>query len=436
MWTPEPGIPPGPRGYPIVGALPALRRDALRFLTDVTQTYGDVVRLGKMGKHGVFFVSHPEDIKQVCAGRAYTKGLNRGTLDLLGRDAMALLDGDAWVVRRRLLQPVFRGKQLAAYLPLMQEVLLRTFQRWDRTIGNGAIIDVQQEMMRLSLDIIARTLFSTDIDVDDPSLRRAVSEVLHYIGARMWSPINLPASIPTPSNRRFLAARAVIDATLYRIIAARRASNTDHDDILGRILTARDEGTGAQLTDSQVHDELMSFFIAGHETTATLLTWIWYVHAQNPDPRWGTDDEYTYRAIQETLRLYPPGWAIGRRCVQEDILGGYSIAPQSMIMVSPYITHRRADLWPEPHRFDPNRFLPAYTETRHRFAYLPFGAGPFACIANTFAMQQAHLIVIQMLQRYVLRLLPHQQVTPHPSFALRPRRPMMMALQRRSAASP
>ena len=440
---------PGPRGYPFIGGLWDLRQDPLRFLLDVTREYGDVVRLGQLGKRPMFLVSHPDSVKHVFNSRNFLKGMNLEVMRLLGNDNLAMISGDPWRPRRRLLQPLFKPKDILTFLPTMCHATDAMLARWDGVYRRGDLLDIPKEMMRLTLDIITETMFSTSIDSGDTELGDAISEVLDYIGQSLWW-IPIPMAVPTPANRRFMRARNVINRVVYGIIDQRRRSGApSKDDMLGRILAARDEESGLVLTNKQVHDEVLSFFIAGHETTAAALAWTFYLLSRYPQARRGMTEEarrvlqsghpgpnaasqlcYTRQVIDESMRLYPPGWAQSRSPIEDDEIAGCHIPAGSIVMISSYVTHRRPDFWPNPDGFDPERFAPEHAQTRHRYAHYPFGGGPYTCIANGFAVLEAQVALSMVAQRYRVDLLPGQNIEPYPAFTLRPMRGMTAALQR------
>ena len=439
---------PGPRGVPFIGALWDLRQDPLRFLLDVTREYGDVVRLGQLGKREMFLVSHPEAVKYVFNSRNFLKGMNLEVMRLLGNDNLAMISGDAWRPRRRLLQPLFRPKDILGFLPTMCSATESMLDRWDGVYRRGDLLDIPKEMMRLTLDIITETMFSTSIDSGDTELGDAISEVLDYIGQSLWW-IPIPMAVPTPANRRFMRARNVINRVVYSIIEQRRRSGLQNDDMLSRILAARDEETGQGLTDKQVHDEVLSFFIAGHETTAAALAWTFYLLSRYPQARRTLSAEahtvlqggrpgadagaklvYTRQVIDESMRLYPPGWAQSRSPTEDDEVNGCRIPAGSIVMISSYVTHRRPDIWPNPDGFDPQRFAPENAQAHHRYAHFPFGGGPYTCIANGFAVLEAQVALSMVAQRYQVDLLPGQNIEPYPAFTLRPMHGMTAALQR------
>jgi cytochrome P450 len=260
--------------------------------------------------------------------------------------------------------------------------------------------------------------------------------------------LSLPERVPTPRNRRFNRARAELDAFVYEMIRSRRADHGGGMDLLSLLLGAVDDETGEGFSEEQVRDEVMTIIAAGHETTANALSWAWYLLAHHPEARErlqeelagvlggrlpALDDlprlEYTRMVVEETLRLYPPAWVIGRRAVEADVLGGYRVEKGATVFVSPYLTQRRADLWPEPQRFRPERFSAAASAARQRYAYFPFGGGPHLCVGNEFAMMEAQLILATVAPAYRLALVRDEEVAPEPLVTLRPPRGMEMRIE-------
>ncbi|MDP3767798.1 MAG: cytochrome P450, partial [Dehalococcoidia bacterium] len=256
---------------------------------------------------------------------------------------------------------------------------------------------------------------------------------------------------PTPTNLRFRRAMRTLDDIVYGMIEARRNNGADKDDLLSMLLEARDEETGEGMSDKQLRDEVFTMFTAGHETTAAALAWTWYLLSQHPEAEGrlhnelgsvlsgrtpGLDDlqrlPYTRMVIEETLRLYPPVWSIGRMALREDTVLGYRIPAKGQVLLSSYVTHRHPEFWDEPERFDPERFAPERAASRPRYAYFPFGGGPRQCIGNEFAMMEAQLALATLAQRYRLRLVPGQVVEPEPAVTLRPRHGVMVTVEARS----
>ena len=413
-------------GYPFVGALPHMRKDPLNFLIRAMREHGDVVQLGNMGRRPVFLISHPDYVKEILLNSSgnIVNGPNMHVLDHLGPDNIFLLPPEQWKSRRQLLQPIFKAKQVNIFALTMIECVEIMQARWDEMIPRGPI-DLGAEMTRITLDVILRTMFSTDIGtVNYSGIAEAIEVVMEFIGARLWSPVPIPLFIPTSLNRRFSAALQVINHDIYRLIRERRAHPKETQDFLTLLLAAKDD-EGRQMTDQQIHDEVIAFFIAGHETTACALTWVWYQMAQQPalvsqiqaeiDAKLGdrtvsTNDlpalPISKQVLDETMRLYPPGWASSRSPTQDLTFGGFTIPAHSILFISPYVTQRRADLFTHPDSFHLEHFDEPQASARPRFSFFPFGGGAHGCMAQAFATTEALLIMTSVFQRYSFSLVP------------------------------
>ena len=433
------GFPPGPRGYPILGVLPRLRSDPIGTFLDAADQYGDFVHL-KAGPYHGFLVCDPAHIKHVLQDNArnYHKSpLYDRLRDNLGNGLLTSEDS-FWLRQRRLAQPAFHRQRVMAMTEAMVDCTEQMLERWDRTASLGDTIDVVAEMMALTQAIIVRTMFSTDLGAAAAVVNRTWPIINRRIGETFWS-TKLETSLPLPANRRFWRALGELETVVYRIIADRRQTRRDESDLLSMFLAARDDETGTGMTDLQLRDEVLTMLLAGHETTSLALSWTYYLLSQHPDVERSIADEVdrvigderpsfahidrltsTRRAIEESLRLYPPAWGFSRRALGDDEIGGYRIPKGSLVFLIPFVVHRRPNLWPEPERFDPNRFAPENESARPRFAYVPFGGGPRGCIGNLFAMVEAQLIVAAIAQRYRIELVPDQNIRPEPLITLRP----------------
>jgi cytochrome P450 len=306
-------------------------------------------------------------------------------------------------------------------------------------------------MMALTQAIIVWTMFSTDLGETAAIVNRTWPIINRRIGETFWA-TKLETTLPLPANRRFWRALGELDTVVYRIIAERRRAGRDEPDLLSMFLSARDEETGAGMTDQQLRDEVLTMLLAGHETTSLALSWTYYLLSRHPEVERGIADEVdrvigdarpsfthlerltcTRRAIEESLRLYPPAWGFSRQALADDEIGGYHIPKGSLAFVIPFVVHRRPKLWPEPERFDPDRFAPEHESARQKFAYIPFGGGPRGCIGNQFAMTEAMLIVAAIAQRYRIELVPDQTIRPEPLITLRPAPGIRATLQKRAA---
>jgi cytochrome P450 len=304
---------------------------------------------------------------------------------------------------------------------------------------------------------VGKTLFDADVLAEAGSLGAALTTVMRYSNARRGALVRLPAGWPTPRNRRFRAARARLDSTVYRIIAERRRSGEDRGDLLSVLLRShsvpQDADDGGFMTDRQVRDEAMTLFLAGHETTANALSWTWYLLAQHPQVYARLRAEvdmvlagrsptladlealpYTLRVLKESMRLYPPAYIMLRYTIAPITVGGHRVPRGALLVLSPYTLHRRPDCFPDPERFDPERFAPEAEARLPRNAYLPFGAGPRSCIGNHFALMEAHLVLATLAQRVTFELVRGQRVDTEPLITLRPRNGIQMIVRRRATA--
>jgi cytochrome P450 len=352
------------------------------------------------------------------------------------------------------MQPAFHRAVLDRFVTQLDVGINRLTSTWEAQ-PNGTVVDVDSAMMRTALEVVGRALFSHDLSGDAARLVHAVLEALDVVVARARSPLPLPVDWPTPGNRRLSRSLQTLDDTVVAMLRERRRVDrqiADDDqapaDLLGMLLAARDDIGGTGFDDRQLRDEIVTLIVAGHETVASALTWTWHLLAQNPDAekRLHTElDEvlagrhptfadlerlpYTRQVIDEALRLYPPAWVISRRAVVDSELAGYSVPAGSYVFVSPYVLHRTPELWPEPNRFEPERFGPGFSIDR--FAYIPFGAGPNLCIGRDFALLEATLLVAAVAARFRLTSIPGADVQVDPLVTIRPRGGLPMVLSRR-----
>ena len=444
-------LAPGPR-VPLLGGLINPGRDPLAFLTRLARTYGDVVRF-RLGSERVFFVNHPQYIRDVLVthDRNFTKsrGLERAK-KLLG-EGLLTSEGAAHMRQRRLLQPAFHRERIAGYASVMVEHADRMRQRW----MPGATLDVSREMMRLTLSIVGKTLFDSDVESKADEVGAAVTRVLETFWLTLLPFPDFIENLPLPLLRRARAGRAKLDRLIYELIAERRASGRDHGDLLSMLLMAQDEEGGGGLTDRQVRDEAMTLILAGHETTANALAWTWYLVSQAPEVEARLHDEidrvlqgrlpgaadtgalpYVDTVVTESMRLYPPAWVVGRRAVADYAIGEFVAPARSILFMSPYVIQRDARFYADSDRFLPERWTPEFKAALPKFAYFPFGGGPRQCIGEPFARMELVLLVATIAQRWSLRLVPEHPVVPYPLITLRPRHGIKMtAIARPSRAA-
>lgn len=442
---------PGPRLAPAM--LLALRRDPLTALTRLAREYGDVAGI-PLGRRPLVLLSHPDDIRDVLVvnhQRFHKPEIGRdlpGSKSLLG-NGLLRSEGEFHRRQRRMIQPAFHRQRIAGYAATMSRYAQETCDRW----RDGDTLDMDAEMMRLTLAIVGKTLFDTDVERDEAAGVRAALTTAMRLGtqARFAPLAGLRARLPLPSNTRLREARAQLDATIYRIIAERRASGEDRGDLLSMLLLAQDdEGDGTGMSDEQLRDEAMTLFLAGHETTSNALSWTWMLLAQHPNVearlhaelddvlagRAPTADDvprlrYTEMVLTEAMRLYPPAWTIARRALDGYPVRDYVVPAGSLVVMSQYVVHRDPRWYPDPARFDPDRWTPEARAERPKFAYFPFGGGPRLCIGEPFAWMEGVLILATLAARWQARLVSGQRVAPEPLVTLRPRTALRMTLERR-----
>jgi cytochrome P450 len=446
------GLPPGPRGLPVIGNVQLLR-DPLRGLTEAREQFGDVACF-RVGPVRFLSLGDPELAQHVLIKnhRNYVKSRSYEGLRLVLGDGLVTSEGEHWRRQRKLAQPAFHRQRLAALADVMAQCVRERLDDWDARSDHAAT-DVHQEMMQLTLRIVGRTLFGTDLGTDLGALGPAVTTCMHKANDHAESLVRLPLWVPTPGNLRFGRAKRVLDGIVHDIIERRRRG-AQRDDVLGMLMTATDETGTERMSDQQLRDEVMTLFLAGHETIATAMSWTWYLLHQHPEAAARVRKEalevlegrspgfedlprlpYTGQVIDECMRLYPPVWMVERQALAEDQLGPWRIPPGTIVGVSPWVMHRHPALWDDPTRFRPERFAPQHAESRHKLAYMPFGAGPRICIGNHFALMEAKIILATMIQRYDVEVLRPRAVRLDPRVTLRPLGGMPGRLHRVPAGS-
>jgi cytochrome P450 len=448
-------LPPGPSsiGFALT-SLNRLQRDSLGFLRALILQYGDVVRIPTL-LGSFYLVNHPDGVKHIL--QENHKNYDKNTLDynilksLLGKGLLTD-DGPSWLQQRRLIQPKFHRQRVMAFGTLMTDASLALVERWEKHTRDGRALDIAQEMMRLTLYIIGQALFSLDLSAEGATVGCAFTTANRLVTEQTYSPW-IPLSVPTPRNRRYRRARQELSDVVYSIIRTRRRNSEDKEDLLSMLLHLRDAETDEGMDDHQLHDEILTFMLAGHETTSNALSWTFYLLSQHPDVEQRLHQElhdilggraptvndlpnlpYTQWVIAEAMRLYPPAWVVSRHAIADDEIGGYHIPAGSSITISQYLVHRHPVFWEQPDTFDPERFSPERSAGRPHYAYFPFGGGPRQCIGNTFAQLEALLILATIAQHYTLRLVPGSRVELEPLITLRPRHGLPMTLHSRSLA--
>jgi len=437
--------PPGPRSRIPFRYLRILQRDPIPFFQKLADDYGDASQF-HVGPQQIFFFNHPDLIREllVTQHRSFHKSRVLQRSKIIFGEGLLTSEEELHKRQRRLVQPAFHRERIARYAEVMIERAAKL--EW----SDGEVLDVHHEMMRLTLSVVAKTLFDADVDEEADEIGVALTSLVDLFPTLMNPMANLLRKLPLPQTIRFRRSLERLDRTVYGIIDERRKSGEDRGDLLSMLLLAVDEeGDGGGMTDQQLRDEAMTLFLAGHETTANALAWTWYLLAQNPaaEELMGYELEavlgdrtptpadyarlpYTEMVVAESMRLFPPAWAVSRLAIEDTMIGEWLVPRGAVVVAAQAVTHRDARWWPDPSRFDPLRFTPEAKAARPKLAYFPFGAGPRICIGEGFAWMEAVLIVATIAQRYRLSLVTND-VTPQASITLRPKGGMRMRVGRR-----
>lgn len=448
MWPRRDKFPPGPYAGLSGWSLRALNQSPLEMFTELAR-FGDVVGIRVVNFRNIF-INHPDLIEEVLVThpRRYIKGrVLRANRHVFG-EGLLTSEGDFWLRQRRLAQPAFHRAQIASYAAIMVEYTQRMLESW----RDGEERNAHKEMMRLTLQIVAKTLFDADVAGDAQDVGKSL-ELLLELGANFRRTLFVPHWVPTPTNLRIKREIAYIESILYRIITERRASGRDTGDLLSMLLHAQDED-GSRMTDKQLRDETITLFLAGHETTASTLSWTWWLLAQNPAAEAKLHDEldsvlagrapslddlsklpYTANVITESLRLYPTAWGLARIAVEDHELGGYTVRKGMGVAMAQWVVHRDKRWYDAPEEFRPERWEGDLLKKLPRFAYFPFGGGPRQCIGNSFAVMEASLLLATIAQKFRLRLVAGHSVVPLASITLRPRHGVRVTLESRQRSS-
>lgn len=442
--------PLGPKGKLISGHLKEFQTNTLDFLTRLATEYGDVAKIRFGPFQNVYLVSDPEMIKQVLVSKQkhFVKSQDFHALKPIIGEGLLTSEKDFHMRQRRLIQPAFKRSHIINYGQDMIDITSDYIDAWK----DGEERIITQDMMSIALGIISKTMFSMDFKEGYDVLGGPIESAMRIAVKRMRTLLRLPLWVPTKSNREYKKAVRTLDDVIYAIIGKRREDLEKPEDMLGILLDAKDDDDGLGMTDRQVRDELMTIFLAGHETTANALSWTLFLLSQHPEIENKLFEEintvignrppspgdfmkltYTQNIIWESMRLYPPAFVTGRE-VEEDVeINGYPFKKGDVILVSQYVMHRKPEYFHDPQSFKPERFENDFVKTIPAYAYFPFGGGPRVCIGNHFALMEAVLVLATIAQRYKLRIAPdHHEVKPLPSITLRPRRGLRMILVKRS----
>lgn len=427
---------PGPAGLPVVGVLPSLLRSPFDFLMRQAARHQGIVRV-PVGPIGVYLVYHPDYVQHIlvqAAGR-YEKGRIMQGIRLALGNGLFTSEGDFWRRQRRLMQPAFHHRMVERMTAAMAGAIQQHVDGWQPLAARGQPVDMLKEMVTLNIKITLDTLFGSTVKPADAEwLFHATDAVFLGMSKNLWT-FFLPSSLPLPGRRQYLRSIRALDRRIMQMVAERRASGEERNDLLGILLSMRDEESGAGMSDRQLRDEIFTFFLAGYESTSSALTWAWYLLAKHPDVEAKLQGElasvlhgrpptlvdlpnlpYAQMVLDETLRLYSPFPIYFRTAIEDDQIDGMKIPAGAPILISPYAAHHHAAYWDKPEVFDPERFSAARLTDQVKHAYFPFGKGQRLCIGRPLALAEAHLTLCAIAQRFDRRLLPG--VDPKPRFAL------------------
>ncbi|MEZ0486177.1 cytochrome P450 [Fibrella aquatica] len=451
MNTPAPVHP----GLPVFGNALSLARNPLGFFTKLHRQYGQVVRIS-IGGRRQYLILQPDDVKYVLQenNRNYVRSPAFMVLKRFLGEGLLTSDGDFWRKQRRLAQPAFHRQKIA----LLAETMVQESAAWVDSLARLDLskpVDISQSYMDVTMLIVCKTLFSTNVEGRLDGLSHSLETLNVLANKALLTPIKIPRTWPTPNNIRYDRALKQVNALIYEFIHTRKQTGDRQDDLLDMLLYATDEDTGEGMSEQQLRDECVTLFTAGHETTAVSMAWLTYLLAQHPDVvdklRAEADTvlgsnvpgelppvaafrsmPYALQVVQEALRLYPPAWAMSRMALNDDQIGPYRIPKGDTIIVSPYLLHHDPTNWPDPERFDPDRFAEGRDKDRPAYAYLPFGGGPRLCIGNQFALMEMQILLTFFVRTFDFELINAAAIKPKPLISLRPNQPIQVKLRKRA----
>lgn len=410
-------------------ALEVQRQGILTFFESTWRRYGDQARI-QLGPQTIMLVVHPDHVRRVTVEQrdTYAKHASYdGVRDLLLGDGLVVSNGELWRRQRRLMAPFFTPRAIETYLPVIVDDGVWFRERWNAAARRGKPVDILTEMSMLTASIILKSMFSLEKPDIIGWVKEAVETMIGFASSRQMNPFHAPLWMPTARNRAYLAARTRVREYIQDIIAQRRAQPPEEwpNDLLTRMMQARDEETGQPMSDVLLRDESITIFFAGHETTARTLSFLWHALTEQPEVAARLHAEidavlgdaaptldhlkrlpYTLQVVKETLRLYPAVPMYARDADTPDEIDGVPVPKGARMIVMPYLTHRHPDFWPDPLRFDPDRWTPEQEESRHPYAYHPFAAGQRVCIGNNFSLFESHVLVAMLARHFTLRSLP------------------------------
>jgi cytochrome P450 len=412
--------------------------DSLERMVELFARHGDTYRVFVPARGSyTYVIHHPDDVKRVLVSnhRNYTKGVGLDRVKILLGKGIMTSEGELWKRQRYMMQPFFHRRVVTQFAEVIAAANARFIARWEQLTARGELVNLTDEMSELTLEIVLRSIFGTDLD-----------RLAQQPGGNPFEVITKEPG----RNLQFAFKFRSLSKLVAQLLARRRAHGTEHFDFLAMLMSARDKDSGAPMAERELIDEVMTLIVAGHETTASGLNWTWYLLSQHPQvtarlhaeidasaeidsPSLAQMEALTYaqQVVNEALRLYPPGWLLSRRTIEPDVLGGYPVPANTNVLLPLYLLHRHPEFWQEPERFWPERFAPEHEAARSRFAYMPFAAGPRHCIGETLALYEMLMHLYLVARRYRLTYVPEKPLELEAQINLRTRYPLHMRLERR-----
>ena len=439
------------RGHPITGHLKEFINDRFTMQMRMMKQMGPIYSFN-VGRYHVTYLSKPEYIRHILQEnyKNYKKNVFYDELKIILGQGLVTSEGDFWRKQRKMIQPAFHHKQIEHFSQLMVSSTKRLMTKWDESAIQNSTINIDEDMKSLTMEIVAQCLFSNDTDTFAKAATNSVNVVLDWSKNRMESLVKSPQWVPTQSNREYNKAFSVLKEIVMGIIQERRAMNDRPNDLLTTMIEMTDEDSKKGMNDQQIFDEILTLFMAGHETTAHTLVWTWYLLSKNPQVRKKLNNEvdailqnsdvsfaqvpqlsYTKMVIQESMRYIPAVWGIGREAIADDRIDGFPIPKGATVGVSIYQMHHHPKYWENPEGFDPERFNPDNESKINKWVYMPFGGGPRACVGNAFAMMEAQIILAMLSKRYTLNLRSDIPIEFDPGITLRPKYEFFMDIKKR-----
>ena len=448
--NPHPRDAPGPSLMETPGWMLRLGENTFQSFVELARDYGPVARIRFTPRRALYLCSSPQAAHYVLQTnhKNYRKAFTYGFLEPVVGKGLLTSHGELWMKQRRLVAPIFHRQRIADYGATMAETTEELLDEW-RALGTGTVVDVSSAMSQVTLSIAGKLLFNRDIGRDARWIGDALVLLFRDVNQRIVRPLSIPRGVPTPHNRRVQQAIERLEELVYGLIEERRGQEESFQDLLSMFMQARDDESGETMSDQQVRDELMTFIIAGHDTTSNLLTWAFYLLSKHPEARRRLQKEvdqvvsgtvptleetkeltFLEQVIDETFRLYPPAWTVEREPIEDDQICGFHVPAGSVVSIGPYFVHHNPEIWPNPEGFDPHRFGPD-KERPHRYAHFPFGGGPRKCVGADFAILEAKLLLAAITKSFELDLLTGHPVEEEGTVTLYPAHGMQMMLSPR-----